>query len=253
MLRAAVAALLLLNVLLWSWQRGWLDTVLGLQPQSVREPQRFAQQVRPESVQVLDAQAASSALAAASAAVARATNAANTAMAASATAPPQARASAAPLECLEAGPFTPAEAALAERTLSALPQGEWVRVPAEPGGAANYLVFTGRFPNNDTKLRRLDELKAQGLDATEVRGVPALEPGIVLGRFGTRGEAESALAALAGRNVQPPPRIVPLGGPSPRFRLRFAQADPALRGMLAELQGQVQVLGGGFVTCAAAR
>lgn len=58
MLRAAVTVLLLANVLVFAWSRGWLAPVLALPGAGEREPDRLLQQVRPESIVVLGPKAA---------------------------------------------------------------------------------------------------------------------------------------------------------------------------------------------------
>lgn len=54
MWRAFALTLLLLNALYWSWAQGWL-LPYGFGPTSQREPQRLAQQIRPEAITVLSA------------------------------------------------------------------------------------------------------------------------------------------------------------------------------------------------------
>lgn len=52
MRRTLVGLLLLLNVLYWSWAQGWL-LPYGFGPAQQREPQRLAQQIRPEAITLL--------------------------------------------------------------------------------------------------------------------------------------------------------------------------------------------------------
>ena len=86
MLRGLVLALLVANLAFFGWTQGWLDNIIGVRAIGDREPERLARQVRPDAVVILTPGAAA---AAASAAEAR-------------------------LACLEAGPFTLAEANLVE-------------------------------------------------------------------------------------------------------------------------------------------
>ncbi|MDE2298159.1 MAG: hypothetical protein KGK18_08320, partial [Burkholderiales bacterium] len=60
MLRALVLTLLLANVAFYAWTQGWLDAVVGVRATGDREPDRLAQQVRPEIVRIVPASAASS-------------------------------------------------------------------------------------------------------------------------------------------------------------------------------------------------
>jgi hypothetical protein len=63
-MRALTLLLLLANLGFLALSRGWLEPYAGLSTQHQREPQRLAAQLNPQSVRVLDAQAASAALAA---------------------------------------------------------------------------------------------------------------------------------------------------------------------------------------------
>jgi hypothetical protein len=63
-MRALAVFLLLANLGFFALSRGWLEPYVGLSTQRQREPQRLAAQHQPQSVRVLDAQAASAALAA---------------------------------------------------------------------------------------------------------------------------------------------------------------------------------------------
>ena len=52
--RTLALVLLLLNALYWAWGEGWL-LPYGFGPAQQREPQRLAQQIRPEAITVLRA------------------------------------------------------------------------------------------------------------------------------------------------------------------------------------------------------
>jgi hypothetical protein len=52
-LRFCVVALLCINTLFYLWGQGWLDSVLGVHATPVREPERLARQVKPETVRIL--------------------------------------------------------------------------------------------------------------------------------------------------------------------------------------------------------
>jgi hypothetical protein len=54
MWRTLALVLLLLNALYWAWGEGWL-LPYGFGPTPQREPQRLAQQIRPEAITVLRA------------------------------------------------------------------------------------------------------------------------------------------------------------------------------------------------------
>ena len=54
MLRLAVIVLLLANAGYYAWSQGWLHS-WGLAPVEQSEPQRLAQQIRPETLRILQA------------------------------------------------------------------------------------------------------------------------------------------------------------------------------------------------------
>jgi hypothetical protein len=95
-LRALLAALLVANLIFFAYSRGMLDGFLGLRASGDREPERLANQVRPQTIRLLPMSAAASAPAEAAAA------------------------------CYETPTFTAGEAAAVESTLaSTLPPGSW--------------------------------------------------------------------------------------------------------------------------------
>jgi hypothetical protein len=123
MLRVLVGLLVLANALFLVWTQGWLDAFVGVRAAGDREPQRLAQQVRPDVVRIITPEAlAAEVLAAAEATAAQTQTAAGT-------------------PCLEAGPFNartvgPAEAAL----VATLPTGTWSRVVIDRDGAVVYML-----------------------------------------------------------------------------------------------------------------
>ena len=132
MLRWLVVTLLFANLAFFAWTRG---QVLRAE----REPDRHAQQVRPEAVRLLPPPRKTSTDSAADAA-SSADFSASAATTADATA-----SSPAATRCFEAGPFNSAEAAAAEAALAASPaasvlEQRWSRISTEvPGklGAAS--------------------------------------------------------------------------------------------------------------------
>ncbi len=237
MLRILVIALLVGNALLLAAQFGLFDRLTGAAsgqaPQ--REPERLQRQVDPQSVRILSPQAASAALAAATASAT--TTAAQVASAAS-----MARAQA----CLEAGPFTAGEADVAQRSLrdAGLAPGSWQVLAREDSGA--FMVYMGRYADRETLQRKLDEVKRLKLDADELRGKPELQPGLDLGRFDQRADADAALARMAQRGVRSA-RVVTLRPAQSQTLLRLPAADAATQ---ARLAGLTMPSGPGFGACA---
>lgn len=233
MLRILALVLLVGNALLLAAQFGLFDRLTGAgsaqAPQ--REPERLQRQVDPQAVRILSPQAASAALAAAAA------SAVQTAAAAS-----NARTQA----CLEAGPFSPGEAEVAERTLRdvGLPPGSWQAVTTEDSGS--FMVYMGRYADREALQRKLDELKRLKLDAEELRGKAELQPGVSLGRFDQRADADAALAKMAQRGVRTA-RVITLRQAQSQTLLRLPAADAATQ---ARLAGLSMPSGPGFAACA---
>ena len=222
MLRIVVAALVLANLLFFVWVRGWLAPGFPAPRQAESEPERLAQQVRPEAVQVLPARAASAAL-----------NAVREATAV----------------CLEAGPFAaeglePAETALAAAQPAS---GAWAREPAAPP-PAEWLVFAGRYADAAARRNRQQELTKLGLAVEALTAPPELAPGLVLSRHANRAAAEAALTQLTSSKSLKGARVVELPAPAPRYWLRVARADAEFAARLKALPGDS--LGEGFRPCA---
>lgn len=234
MLRLLALLLLVGNALLLAAQFGLFDRLTGAgsgQPLQ-REPERLQRQVNPEGVRILSPQAASAALGAA---------AASTALTAAAAS------SAAALSCLEAGPFGGTDADTAERTLrdAGLPPGSWLALKTDDAGA--FMVYMGRYADHETLQRKLDEVKRMKLPVEEVRQPPPLQPGLSLGRFDRKADADAALAGMLQRGVRTA-RVITLRQAQNQTLLRVPAADAAAR---ARLAGVRLPSGPGFVACAA--
>jgi hypothetical protein len=220
MLRVLVLLVLLANALFFAWARGWL----GPGPRAAeREPQRLAEQVRPEVVSVLAPTSASAAVQAARAAARL---------------------------CLEAGPFGAGDLSTAEALLLAaqLPADAWQRQELPP--PAPWAVYAGRYPEAPLRRSREEDLKQLGLSWELISAPPELAPGLVLSRHATREAAEAWLkdstpAGLRGA------RVVQLPAGSTSWRLRVPNAEPELAERLKALAADA--LAGGFKPCAAAR
>ncbi len=223
MMRIVVVMLLLANVALYGWTQGLLDDVLGPSSRNQREPQRVAAQVQPNSVAVLSPLAAQTALAAAQAA-------ANTSAA-----------------CLEAGPFSAASVAQAEGELAAVTVADGSISRIERQQNAVWAVYMGKFEDRATLQRKGEELKRLRLVYEDLRNAPAFQPGLVLGRFDSRGAADEALTQMTQRGLRTA-KVVALSEPGMQLWLRASLADPDLAARLAALK--VPALGAGFKPCA---
>lgn len=207
MLRLAVLALLLANAAYFAWSHGLL-AAWGFAPAQQAEPQRIAQQIRPEAVRVLapdEARRAETAAAAASR----------------------------PAECLQAGLFDDQQtAALRLAVEPALAPGTWTLEPGtEP---ARWIVYMGKYPNAESVARKRAELRQLGV-SFEPLANPALEPGLSLGGFDSQAAATQHLERLAQRGV----RTAKVQQERPEVRgqvLKLPSADDAQRARLDELK-----------------
>jgi hypothetical protein len=225
-LRILVLLLLLANLGFFAWTQGWLDGAISVRAGGDREPERLAREFQPQRVRIL------------------ASDEGAVAMAASAPAP------AAALSCLEAGPYTPAEARTAETLLqAALPAGSWARRSVEQPGS--WIVYLGRFTATEALQKKIEELRRLSAPFEELQGPPELAPGLSLGRFDSRTAADRALEQLSQRGVRTA-RVVALSEPTTMTMLRVERADAALALELAALGGDVKgrPLGRAFGPCA---
>lgn len=207
MLRFLVLLLVLLNAAYFAWSHGMLRAY-GWAPADQREPQRMAQQIRPEAIRILPADEGR-----------RAEQVALT--------PPK------PPECLQAGLFDEAQTEIVRKAVeAALPAGAWsLETQIEP---ARWIVYMGKFPNvaaQDKKRAELDKmkLKLQPLDN------PDLQLGLALGRFETQAQAQAELSALQRRGVRTA-RVVQERPEIRQSQLRIPAADDALKPKLEELK-----------------
>ncbi|MCZ2496879.1 SPOR domain-containing protein [Xylophilus sp. Kf1] len=202
MLRLIALFLVLANGVYYAWSQNALRA-WGLERPTQTEPQRATHQIRPAALKLLDADEARRIVAAAPAPVA---------------APPAA-------ECLQAGLFGDAEAAvLRSRAEALLPAGSWsLDATTTP---ARWIVYMGKYDAEQLRRKR-GELRALQV-AFDVTGNPALEPGLSLGSYASQAEANAGLAALAQRGVRTA-RVVEQRPAARGLMLRLPQVDEALR------------------------
>lgn len=137
-LRTLVWLLLLANLGFLAWTHGGLDTVVGLRGD--REPERLARQFQPQSVRILPLAEAAAAMAASG--------------------------PSGGVSCLEAGPFSLADASSVEGVVqAALPAGSWTRRNVEPAEPVPTVVL--RVERADTAL--VAQIRALG---GELKGQP---------------------------------------------------------------------------------
>lgn len=197
MLRWAVILLVLANAGYFAWTQGYLDG-LGMAPVSQREPQRLAQQVKPEALRLLNgpkglpADEPSPEAAPAAPPPAPAPEAAPTPPAA--PAPPTASApqSEGPRACWQAVGFTEPQTELlrAELALLGLAAGSWQLTETRSSG--RWIVYMGRYDNADQVERKKAELRGLGVQFRELT-TNGLAPGLALGTYSTEAAARQAL------------------------------------------------------------
>lgn len=203
MLRLIVLLLLLLNIGYFAWSQGWL-LPYGWGPAQQREPQRLAQQVRPEAIQIVPAHDGTVASPAATALSAPAPTPAPALVPAPATAPasaPKVVASApGAAVCLLSDPIDASRAQTLTAVLTAqLAPNTWTL--DEHTTPARWIIYMGRFASaaeQAAKRAQLVELKVK----FEAIDVPALSPGFSLGSFTSRADTEAALQTLNKRGVR---------------------------------------------------
>ena len=206
MLRLIVLLLLLANGGYYAWSQGYL-LPWGAGPTRQSEPQRLAQQIRPEAVRVLRPDE-----------LKRAETAA-----AQAPRPP---------ECLASTALDDGTVASLRTVLEAWPAGSWTFEPlVEP---ARWIIYMGKFPGVEQVARKRAELRQLGV-SFEAPANPDLEPGLSLGGFTSEAAATQQLQALAERGVRTA-RVVQERPEQRGQRLVLAAVDDNLRPRLDELR-----------------
>lgn len=213
MLRLAAIVLLLANAGYYAWTQGLLRT-WGLAPQEQAEPQRMAQQIRPETLRILRVREAAPATPAVAAASAPS--------AAPAEAP---SAPSTPTVCLQAGVLDQRQADAVRAAAAALPQGSW-RLESTPL-PGRWMVYMGRFADDETLDKKRTELRARKVPYDRPNN-PTLEPGLSLGRYSTEEAAQRALTTLGNQGVRTA-KVVQERPETPAFTLRLPALDSATR------------------------
>lgn len=209
MLRLLVLLLVLLNGVYAAWSGGWLRG-LGYGPAQQTEPQRLAQQIKPEAVRLLSVQERREL---------------------EQTARPSASK---PPECLQAGLF---DADQSERLRVALAKAGWPANAWEMASGvtpARWIVYMGKFPSPDILGKKRSELLALNLKPVPLTN-PALQPGLSLGGYDSQEAAQAALQALIGRGVRSAKVVVERPEEQGQW-LRLLAVDEAKRPLLADLK-----------------
>ena len=252
MLRALVVLLVLVNAAYFAWSHGLL-AAYGAAPASPSEPQRLTQQIKPEQMRILGVdgitQPQPQPLAPAPAGANATPAGAPASLATSAAAAPAVLdTAAAATQCLQAGVFTPKQAAaLTTALLGALPAGSWVlESTLEP---ARWIVYMGRYASLEAAIKKRGELRGLGVASELVKGTPftgGLAPGLSLGSFETEDQAAAELALMPRRGVKT--AGIRLERPEQRGqRLKLPVVNAALLGSLESVKAQLE--GKALVAC----
>lgn len=204
MLRFLVLILLLANGLYFAWSQNLLQPY-GFGPAQQSEPQRVAQQVRPEVLRLSTEQSRQDAPAVA----------------------------ATPPVCLQAGLFDESQVDRLRTALEAsLPAAAWqlndVREPAR------WIVYMGEYESAQDLAKKRAELTALKLKVLPLIN-PDLEFGLSLGAFTTKAAADAELAVLTKRGVRKA-RVVEERPEVRRTMLRLPAADDAIRARLDDIK-----------------
>ncbi len=204
MLRVVVVLLVLANALFFAWERGYLGAQEGLSGHG-REPERLAQQVRPQDIRLLNAPetqvdaapapVASSAVAPEAAATTGAgVDPSPSAGAGTGASTPPAT------SCWIAGGFTAAQAQALEQALLTRPElrGRWQITETRTGG--RWVVYMGPY-DEALMARKKSELRNLKVDFREVT-VPKIGRGLALGTLSSEESAAQALRDLGRRGVR---------------------------------------------------
>jgi hypothetical protein len=206
MLRLIVLLLLLANGGYFAWSHGYL-LAWGIGPLQQAEPQRLAQQIRPEAIKVLRADELKRAETVAAQA-------------------PR------PAECLASTALDDGSVAALRTVLDGWPVGSWsFETMVEP---ARWIVYMGKYPGVEQVARKRAELRQLGI-SFEAPANPELEPGLSLGGFISEAAANQQLQALNDRGVHTA-RVVQERPEQRGQRLVLAAVDDSLRPRLDELR-----------------
>ena len=216
MLRLAVIVLLLANAGYYAWSQGWLHS-WGLAPVEQSEPQRLAQQIRPETLRILQARETPP--------VAPSAASEATVSPAPSPAPAPAATTASATVCLQAGTLDQRQADAVRTAAAALPQGSWkLESTPIPG---RWMVYIGRFADDEALDKKRAELRARKVPFDRPNN-PTLEPGLSLGRFSSEEAAQRALTTLGNQGVRTA-RVVVERAEARGFTLRLPALDSATR------------------------
>ena len=219
MLRFVVLALVLANAGYYAYSQGLLAEY-GFAPATQTEPQRMAQQIKPDMLRILNTQNSAPVESISPLPLSTASTSSLTAV----------------LECLQVGMFNEEQTmVLREKLVSTLPQNSWVIESALI--PARWLVYMGKYNSDESVLKKKSELRGLGV-SFEALNNTALEPGLSLGSFKTQPEAEAELARIARKGIKTA-KVIQERAEQRGQRLRLPTVDAALRNQLEAIKPQL--------------
>jgi hypothetical protein len=218
MLRLLVLVLLLANGIYFAWSQRYLE-MYGLAPHTSNEPQRVAQQIKPEAVQLLSPDDLKKAEA-------------------------LAQAEQAPKECLQAGPFSDEQAATLRKALdAALPGGGWQIDPVKE--SARWIVYMGKYASADLQAKKQAELAGMGIKANGVAN-PELRPGLTLATLESEAAAKTELANFVRKGIRTA-KVVQEREAGVSHQLKLPAVSAAMKSQLQDVKAALQ--GHGLKSC----
>ena len=132
--------------------------------------------------------------------------------------------------------FTNAQAnALRARLQASLPDGSWALNPAvEP---PRWIIYMGRYADESTVAKKRNELRARGVRFEAVQN-PSLNPGLSLGHFTSKPDADRELAKDAERGVRTA-RVIQERGEVRGQRLVLPVASAAVKAQMVAVKPQL--------------
>lgn len=207
MLRLFALALLLANGLYFAWSNDLL-LAYGFGQAQKSEPQRLLQQISPDAVRLIDRKEFKQI-------------------------EEQIRIDKAPKECYQAGPFDAAQSATLRQTLGeVLPDNAWImeEVHVDP----RWIVYLGKYASAEMLAKKRAEIAALNLKPDHLDN-PALEPGISLGGFDTKADADAQLARFSARGLHTA-RVVQERAEGSAYELKLPAIGAALKPKLVDVR-----------------
>lgn len=171
MLRTLIVLLIVANMGYFAFTQSWLAP-LGLVPASPSETHRMGQQIQPDAIRLLSPAQASKL-------------------------DQQANSKAA--ECWVTPLLSVAQVGSARVALETWPVGTWQLTDRQQ--PARWIIYMGKYADTEALQRKKSELRKLGLTYESLRK-SMLEPGLSLGHYPSKDEAERTLQALSQKGVR---------------------------------------------------